>query len=69
MNMPAWDPSREPHRVAERVRAAVVRAALDAYEDAAIRGLCGDGAWEVAVAAMRSLDLRQAALGAPRPEP
>jgi hypothetical protein len=47
----------DPRRVAEQVRDALVRAALMAYEDAAIRGLCGEGAWEVAVTAMRDLDL------------
>ncbi|HEY8494540.1 MAG TPA: acetyltransferase [Myxococcota bacterium] len=43
--------------LAERVRAACIRAAIDAYEDAAIRGLCPEGAWEAAVSAMRALDL------------
>ena len=47
----------DPRRVAEQVRAALVRAALAAYEDAAVRGLCCEGAWEVAVGAMRELDL------------
>jgi len=60
------DGSGEQQRLAERVRAALIHAALDAYQDAAIRGLCAEGAWEVAVAAMRGLDLRQAA--APPPE-
>jgi hypothetical protein len=45
--------------VAERVRAALVRTALAAYEDAALRGLCAEGAWEVAVAALRQLDLSE----------
>ena len=44
-------------KVAEQVRGALVRTALMAYEDAAMRGLCCEGAWEVAVGAMRSLDL------------
>ena len=61
-----WDGSGEQQRLAERVRAALIHAALDAYQDAAIRGLCAEGAWEVAVAALRGLDLRQAA--APRPK-
>ena len=61
-----WDDSGEQQRLAERVRAALIHAALDAYQDAAIRGLCSEGAWEVAVAVMRGLDLRQAA--APPPE-
>jgi hypothetical protein len=50
--------------VAERVRAALVRTALAAYEDAALRGLCAEGAWEVAVTAVRQLDLSEA-LSAP----
>jgi uncharacterized protein YndB with AHSA1/START domain len=47
-------------RVAEHVRAALVRTALAAYEDAAVRGLCAEGAWEVAVTALRQLDLSEA---------
>ena len=49
-------------RFAEEVRAAVVQSALTAYEDAAMQGVCSEGAWEVAVTAMRRLDLRQLAL-------
>lgn len=60
-----WDDSGEQQRLAERVRAALIHAALDAYQDAAIRGLCSEGAWEVAVAVMRGLDLRQAAAPPP----
>jgi len=47
------------------VRAALIGAALAAYEDAAMRGLCAEGAWEVAVGAMRGLDLSPIALEAP----
>jgi hypothetical protein len=47
----------DPRKVAEQVRGALVGAALAAYEDAAIRGLCCEGAWEVAIDAMRDLDL------------
>lgn len=47
----------DARKVAEEVRGVLVRAALMAYEDAAIRGLCCEGAWEVAVDAMRGLDL------------
>jgi hypothetical protein len=46
--------------IAERVRRELVRAALAAYEDAGVRGLCAEGAWEVAVAAMRAHDLSSA---------
>jgi hypothetical protein len=42
---------------AERVRAACLEAAIQAYEDAGIRGLCAEGRWEAAVAAIRQLDL------------
>lgn len=47
----------DPRRVAEQVRSALVAAAREAYEDAALRGLCAEGAWEVALGAMRALDL------------
>jgi hypothetical protein len=45
---------------AERVRAACMDAAVQAYEDAGIRGLCADGRWEAALAAIRQLDLCKA---------
>jgi hypothetical protein len=44
-------------RFARVVREACVRAALDAYEQAGVSGLCAEGRWELAVDAMRSLDL------------
>lgn len=44
-------------RIAEQVRTACIRAALDGYEAAAISGLCHEGAWEAAVDAMRMLDI------------
>ncbi|HET6579225.1 MAG TPA: hypothetical protein VFG66_12940 [Gemmatimonadales bacterium] len=69
MNQNAGKTSGEQQRLAERVRAALVHAALDAYEDAAVRGLCCEGAWEVAVAAMRGLDLGPHTTAAPLPEP
>ena len=43
--------------LAETVRAALLDAARQTYEDAGIRGLCADGRWEAAVAAMQQLDL------------
>jgi hypothetical protein len=43
--------------LAETVRAACLDAALLAYEDAGIRGLCAEGRWEAALAAIRHLDL------------
>jgi hypothetical protein len=50
----------ETKRLAERIRAELIGAALAAYEDAAVRGLCAEGALEVAVDAMRKLDLSPA---------
>ncbi len=46
-----------PSNLAEAVRAACVKAALEAYEDAGIQGLCAEGRWEAAVSAIRDLDL------------
>ena len=43
--------------VIEAVRAACVDAAIGAYEDAGIRGLCADGRWEAALSAIRQADL------------
>jgi len=45
--------------LAEAVRAACRNAAVLAYEDAGIRGLCAEGRWEAAVAAIGQLDLSQ----------
>jgi hypothetical protein len=47
--------------VAERVRHLLVQTALEAYEDAALRGLCGEGAWEAAISALRQVDLSNVA--------
>jgi len=41
----------------EKVRAACLEAALAAYEDAGIRGLCAEGRWEAALAAVRQVNL------------
>lgn len=47
----------DPRDIAEAVRRACVDAALEAYEDAQVRGLCREGAWEVAIEAVRTLDI------------
>jgi hypothetical protein len=44
--------------LAEAVRAACIKAALLAYDDAGTSGLCPAGRWECALAAIRHLDLR-----------
>ena len=43
--------------LAEAVRAVCLDAALLAYEDAGLRGLCAEGRWEAALAAIRHVDL------------
>jgi hypothetical protein len=48
----------DPVKLAEGVREACLSAALAAYEDAGISGLCAEGRWEIAVQAIRTLDLR-----------
>ena len=45
-------------QIAESVRQACIEAALRAYEDAGLSGLCHEGRWEYAVEMMRGLDLR-----------
>lgn len=42
---------------AEIVRSACVEAALAAYEEAGILGLCHEGRWEYALQAIKALDL------------
>ena len=49
---------RAPHTdTAEAVRRALLDAAVAAYEDAGLSGLCTEGRWEAAVDAMRAVDL------------
>jgi hypothetical protein len=43
--------------LAEAVREACVQAALSAYEDAGIQGLCAEGRWECAIGAIHGIDL------------
>jgi len=47
----------EERRIAEMAREACIRAALAGYENAAMSGLCHEGAWEAAISAIRMLDL------------
>jgi hypothetical protein len=44
-------------KLAEAVRTACLEAALHAYEDAGISGLCEEGRWECAVQAIKGVDL------------
>jgi hypothetical protein len=45
-------------QIAEAVRQACIEAAIRAYEDAGLSGLCHEGRWEYAVDAMRQLHLQ-----------
>jgi hypothetical protein len=47
----------DQRRLAQAVREACVEAALRAYEEAGISGLCHEDRWEIAIDAMRNLDL------------
>lgn len=46
-------------QLAQALRAACMQAAIRAYEEAGIQGLCYEGRWEAAVSAMESLDLHK----------
>ncbi|MDH3414001.1 MAG: acetyltransferase [Gammaproteobacteria bacterium] len=49
--------------IAEAVRAACIRAALDGYDNASISGLCAENAFEAAIGAIRMLHLKTLAVG------
>jgi phosphopantothenate synthetase len=54
-------PADAPHGLAESIRRALIEAGEAAYEDAGIQGLCAEGRWEAAVAAMRTVDVAEVA--------
>lgn len=45
--------------MAAKVRDACLQAALEACEDAGISGLCAEGRWEIAVQAIRTLNVQE----------
>jgi hypothetical protein len=49
--------STNQRQLAEAIRAACIQAALEGYQDASMSGLCHEGAWEMAIDAMRALDI------------
>lgn len=55
VNSDQYSVNSERLAAATAVRDACVQAALTAYENARMDGLCHEGAWECAVDAMRSL--------------
>lgn len=44
-------------KLAEAVRTACIQAAVQAYEEGGIFGLCAEGRWEYAVSALQRLDV------------
>ena len=44
-------------QLAEAVRRACIEAALAAYQEGGVLGLCAEGRWEYAISAMQQLDL------------
>lgn len=60
----------DENQIAHAIREACIQAAMDGYEDAAINGLCHDGAWEAAIDAMRMLDTEEIlhAIGCSQPD-
>ena len=47
----------DPQQLAEAVRAACIQAALEAYEEGGVLGLCAEGRWEYAISAIQQLDV------------
>lgn len=47
----------DQYEIANQVRNECIQAALSAYENASISGLCGEGAFEAAISAIRMLDV------------
>ena len=43
--------------LAKRIRDACLEAALQAYEDAGVQGLCAEGRWEAPVGALKTVEL------------
>lgn len=44
-------------RIATAVKFECLRAAVESYDDARIRGLCQEGAWDLAMDALKSIDI------------
>ena len=57
--MLAKAPNDSASVLADAIRSACIKAALLAYGDAGIRGLCHERRWACALAAMPHLDLRE----------
>jgi len=53
-------------QLAENVRAACIKTALEAYEEGGVLGLCAEGRWEYAISALRQLDVAAVAAAVER---
>jgi hypothetical protein len=51
--------NQEKEALAEFIRNECVKIALESYEEASIRGMCREGAWEYAVDSMRNLKIKE----------
>lgn len=47
----------DSQKLAEAIRAACIKAALEAYEEGGVLGLCAEGRWEYAISTLQQLDL------------
>lgn len=51
--------SKQQYELAQLVRDECVQTAVSAYENASMSGLCGEGAFEASVSAMRMLNMEK----------
>ena len=51
--------SEKIEKIAEDLRNIFIKTAIEKYEDASIAGLCAVGAWEAAIDAIRTLNLKK----------
>jgi len=59
--MPTPNVEQKKKDCVEKIRQACILAAQEAYEDAGLRGLCHEGRWELAIDAMKNVNLNQMA--------
>ena len=49
--------NQQQQQLAETVRTACIKAAVEAYEEGGVLGLCAEGRWEYAISTLQQLDL------------
>jgi hypothetical protein len=57
VNLTSLGKNMDLEDLAKRIRERCIEAALQAYEDAGIQGLCAEGRWEAAISALRTVEL------------